>query len=65
VFLGISAHAAALAVAGADLTTQIPLNAAAVAQALATASLTGGVSTIKPNPAYTVKGMWRDYSVAA
>lgn len=65
VFLGISGHAAALVAAGADITTQILFNAAAVAQALAAANLTGGVSTIKPNPAYTVRGLWRDYNVAA
>ena len=58
-------HAAALVTAGADLTTQIPLNAAAVAQVLASANLSGGVSTIKPNPLYTATGLWRDYRVAA
>lgn len=61
--LAISGNAAALVTAGADLTTQIPLNAAAVAQALATANLSGGVSTIQPSPQYTTIGAWRDYQV--
>ena len=63
--LGISGHAAALVAAGADLTTQIPLNAAAVAEVLSTANLSGGVSTLKPNPKYTVIAPWRNYRVAA